>query len=97
MANSTLDLNGFFDKLSLSESEKMTAIEILTREGITVKQLQSTISDKDLEEIGIDLNARREISACNSGVSMQLLHSRHRYFSHLLFWSSQRFVSVLKL
>ena len=79
MANqaiSTLDLKVFFDKLSLSETEKMTAIEVLTREGVTVKQLQSTISDKDLEEIGIDLNARREISAFNSGVSMQLFHSR---------------------
>ena len=65
----------------------MSAIEVLTREGVTVKQLQSTISGnlKDFEEIGIDINARREISAFNSGVSMQLLHTGPQYFSHLLF------------
>ncbi len=59
----TKDLESFFSGIKLDENVSDQALNTLKSEGVTLQLLVWNITDEDLEEIGIDSDARNAILA----------------------------------
>mmetsp|Transcript_10004 Transcript_10004/g.28687 ORF Transcript_10004/g.28687 Transcript_10004/m.28687 type:complete len:84 (-) Transcript_10004:289-540(-) len=59
-----LDLPAWVGALEpMGAAERENALAVLTREGVTLRQLRTCLTDADLEEVGLDETARKAVWA----------------------------------
>ncbi len=75
-----MDIDSFLHDIGLSAEVAEQALSTLKSEGVTFRQLIYTITDEDLEDIGISPETRAKIVSCAEVFKFDLLFQpAHRF------------------